>query len=161
MNFPKPTREAKVRKPLKRGGRRGKQTSKRRKERLELKKQAEILWARWIKRDGLCEFRGHGGHHYCRGQLQAMHGFGRKAYPAVRFSAWNGFCGCAAIHSYFTWRSPEWENFLRGRWGEAKYQERLRLAMTVAKPDLAKVVETYTALLAGAPLPEAWRGGWR
>ena len=150
-SLPKPVRQTRAPRPLKRGGKRGKRTSSRRAERISLRKQAEILWAKWIKRGGACQFLGYGCHHYCAGGLQAMHGFGRKAYPAVKFASWNGFSGCARVHSYYTWRSPEWENFLRAEWGEEKYQERLRFAMTVQKPDLAKVVETYRALLSGAP----------
>ena len=154
--IPKPIRQARASKPLRRGGKRGKRTSNRRKERLSLMKQCVILWSRWIKRHERCEFIGkfvgNRQHTQCGGALQAMHGFGKKAYPGVRFAAWNGFCGCASVHSYYTWRAPEWENVLRTEWGEELYLSRLAHAMETRKYDLAEVAQTYRAALAGVEL---------
>jgi hypothetical protein len=144
-------------KPAKRGRKpkrpiRRKRVNKR-KEALSLKKQCAILWARWIRREERCEFVGvfvgSRQHLVCTGNLQAMHGFGKKAYPGVRYAVWNGFCGCSAVHSYYTWRPPEWENYLRSRWGEEVYQQRLREAMETRKYDLSVVASTFRAALAG------------
>jgi hypothetical protein len=151
----KPSRRGrKPRKPIRAKGR--KRTSNRRKEQLSLKKQCAILWARWIKRNEKCEFIGQpvGSrmHLQCGGGLQAMHGFGKKAYPGVRYAVWNGFSGCGAVHAYYSWRPPEWENYLRSRWGEELYQQRLSEAMLVRKYDLATVAQTFRAALAGVEL---------
>lgn len=158
LRLPKPKRAAKVSKPLKRTGKRGNHTSRHRAKRMSLAKQANTMWALWIKRHGRCEFIGervgHKIHTVCGGGLQAMHGFGKKAYPAARYSAFNGFCGCAAVHSYFSWRPPEWENFLRSRWGEEQYQHRLQMAMLTTKHDLRMVIETYRAALSGVEMHE-------
>jgi hypothetical protein len=111
-----------------------------------------------VRRHGKCEFVGEqigqGLHTHCGGNLQAMHGFGKKAYPGVRYAIWNGFCGCAAVHSYYTWRPPEWENLLRARWGEELYQQRLREAMLVRKYDLGLVASTFRAALSGVEMGE-------
>ena len=155
MELQKPPRRGpKPRRPIRSKGR--KRTSKRRKERLSLMKQCVILWARWIKRNERCEFIGQmvgrDLHVQCFGNLQAMHGFGKKVYPGVRFAAWNGFSGCASVHSYFTWREPEWQNYLRNRWGSELYEARLRAAMETRKYDLADVAQTYRSALAGVEL---------
>lgn len=151
LRFPRPAkRTPKQKQRIKSRGR--KRTTNKRKEYLSLKKQCNILWSRWIRRNECCEFLGVGGHRQCGGNLQAMHGFGKKAYPGVRFAAWNGFCGCGAIHTYYTWRPPEWENYLRSRWGEELYQQRLRDAMQTTKYDLTQVAATYRAALAGVEL---------
>lgn len=135
-----------------RRGRKGTKTSKRRKEQLSLKKQCAALWSLWVKRKGRCEFIGeqigNSMHVRCGGGLQAMHGFGKKAYPGVRYAVWNGFAGCAAAHTYYSFRPPEWENYLRSRWGEELYQQRLREAMAIRKYDLAQVAQTFRAALA-------------
>ncbi len=150
--IPKPEKRGrKPRKPIRAKGRKGSHTSRHRKKQMSLKNQCAYLWAQWVKRGQRCEFLGtiQNGkvHTQCGGPLQAMHGFGKKAYPAVRYAAWNGFCGCAAVHSYYTWRSPEWENFLRSKWGEELYQSRLREAQAVRKYDLEQVAQTYRAAL--------------
>ena len=150
MRVPKPARRApKPRQPIRRKAKR----PNKRKEALSLKKQCAVLWARWIKRNERCEFLGmyvgSREHVACAGNLQAMHGFGKKAYPGVRYATWNGCCGCSAAHSYYSWRPPEWENYLRSRWGEDVYQERLREAMETRKYDLAAVAATFRAALAG------------
>lgn len=139
------------RSPIRRSSRKGTKTSKRRREQMSLKKQCAALWSLWVKREGRCEFigmqLGNAIHTRCGGALQAMHGFGKKAYPGVRYAVWNGFCGCAAVHSYFTWRPPEWENYLRTRWGEEMYQHRLSEAMLVRKYELGKVAQTFRVAL--------------
>jgi hypothetical protein len=149
--IPKPAKRArKPRKPIKARGR--KRTPTRRKQRKALAKLCNELWSRWIRRGARCEFIGqrfgqatYTEPHVCRGPLQAMHGFGKKAYPSVRYAPWNGFCGCAAAHSYFTWRAPEWENYLRGRWGAA-YHDRLAEAMLAKKRSLEEVIGVLKAL---------------
>lgn len=145
MKLPKPTKLKKPRKRIR--------AKSKRKEALSLKKQCAILWSRWVRRNERCEFVGvfvgNRQHLQCSGSLQAMHGFGKKAYPGVRYAVWNGFCGCAAVHSYYTWRPPEWENYLRSRWGEEMYQQRLREAMETRKYDLGVVASTFRAALAG------------
>ena len=152
IRFPKPARRSKKpRKPIKSRNRKGNHTSRHRAKRMSLAKQAAALWSFWVKRDGRCQFVGEligdRFHTQCGGGLQAMHGFGKKAYPGVRYAVWNGFCGCAAAHTYYTWRTPEWENYLRRQWGEDLYQQRLREAMMTRKYDLRVVIETFRAAL--------------
>ena len=54
MRLPKPVRESRAPKPLKRGGRKGKRTSKRRKSRLALRRECDRRFAVAVKaRDGL------------------------------------------------------------------------------------------------------------
>lgn len=76
-----------------------------------------------------------------------MHGFGKKAYPGVRYAVFNGWAGCAGVHTYFTWREPEWQNFMRSQWGSEVYESRLREAMLVRKYDLEQVALTFKAAL--------------
>jgi hypothetical protein len=145
--IPKPSKRApKPRTRIKPKGK--KRTPKRRAAQKRLKVECNALWSRWIKRNDRCELLGIGSHRVCRGPLQAMHGFGKKAYPGVRYAIWNGFSGCAGIHAYYTWRPPEWENYLRSRWGEETYQYRLAQAMLVTKYDLTEVAQAFRSALA-------------
>jgi len=154
LKFPRPTRREKTaRVPIARKrAAKGSRTSGHRKKRLNLKKRANDLWSKWVKRDGLCQFVGEyvGSevHKFCAGSLQAMHGFPKGAYPSVRYAAWNGFSGCGKTHAFYSWREPEWQNWLRKLWGNDLYELRLREAVTRMKPDLSKVIEVYSALLA-------------
>ncbi len=138
---------------IRRRANKGKHTSKRRKSRASLAKQCAVLWADWIKREGRCEFIGkfvgNRQHLVCSGGLQAMHGFGKKAYPAVRYATWNGFCGCGAVHTFYTWHPELWCEELRQRWGEETYLRRLREANELRKYDLSAVAATYRMALTG------------
>ena len=151
MRLPKPVREARTPKPLRRGPVKRSRVTKHRKKRVNLKKLCNDLWAKWVKRDGRCRFLGEwvGGnvHTQCGNGLQAMHGFPKKVYPGVRYAEWNGFSGCGRVHSYYTWREPEWQNFLRHEWGSEVYEERLRVAASQPKNDLVSIAATYRTLL--------------
>jgi len=101
------------------------------------------LWSLVIKKKRKCVFLGKRVgdklHVQCAGGLQAMHAFGKKAHPSVRFETWNGFCGCGRVHAYYTWQPHRWEEFLRKTWGEELYQKRYRQACRTAKLDLEEV----------------------
>lgn len=73
------------------------------------------------------------------GSLQWCHGFSRR-YHSVRFEGWNAFSGCAACHTYYTLRPDEWAAFLIDTWGLEEYERRLRIALTIAKPDVYSLV---------------------
>ena len=140
-----------MRQAIKRTGKKGSRTSKRRKLRKASAQRCNDLWSRYIKRHGVCEFIGEQigleVHTTCKGSLQAMHGFGKKTYPAVRYAVWNGFCGCAAAHSYYTWREPEWQNVLRVRWGNEVYEQRLRDAILTRKHDFEEIAASLRMAL--------------
>ena len=128
-----------------------KRTPTRRKRQLSLKKECAVLWSRWVKRADRCQFLGapigNEMHMQCANGLQAMHGFPKGAYPGVRYAVWNGFAGCGRVHSYYSWREPEWQNFLRSQWGHELYEKRLAEAMLTRKYDLEQVAETFKAAL--------------
>ncbi len=89
--------------------------------RKRLAAKALKMWADWIKRDGRCLFVGRtvgSKQHVCKGVLQAMHCFGKKAYPAAKYEKWNGIPGCGAAHTYYTWQPVEWTHWLMNYWGE-------------------------------------------
>ena len=146
LRFPKPARNA--RKSAKRG-----QTSKRRNKEKALKRECAKLWADWIKREGRCDFIGkfvgNRQHLRCAGSLQAMHGFGKKAYPGVRYATWNGIPGCGAVHVFYTHHPELWCEELRSRWGAETYVWRLLEAVETKKYDLEQVAATYKAALSG------------
>lgn len=111
------------------------------------------VWSRIIrKRAGYrCEVYGvmlGAGIHVCKPQdrIDAMHGFPKKTYPAVRFELWNGISGCRSIHAYFHAREPEWQNILRHRWGNYLYETRLVLASQKATWNLDEVLAQLTEL---------------
>ena len=132
-----------------------------------LRLKANKLWADLIKREGKCIFVGQvlsdgcqgfeqesltefeaeesawaAEPHVCKGFLQAMHAFGKKAHPSVRYELWNGFPGCSAAHAYFTWQPHRWENWLRGTWGARQHEKYFRQACQTAKLDMEAVVES-------------------
>jgi len=105
--------------------------------------KAKKMWADRIKQDQQCFFAGKmvgGKRHVCKGYLQAMHCFGKKAYPASRFELWNGICGCAAAHTYYTYHPVEWTHWLMDHWGEELYWEHYQIARGVAHVDLEGVI---------------------
>jgi hypothetical protein len=153
---PKPVREVRAPRPLKRSRANvGKKTTKHRRKKLNLKKVCVALWAQWIKRNGRCEFLGRrvGNelHLQCANGLQAMHGFGKKAHPGVRFAIWNGWAGCGRVHIFFTWQPHQWDSFMRSQWGNEMYESRLAEAMQVRKYDLEQVARSLRAALEVKP----------
>jgi len=118
----------------------GTRTSRRRKKRLSLSKQADTLWARIVHLAGRCEECG------SVERLQAAHGFCRR-YRGTRWLPINGFCLCARHHVYWTHRPLEWDTWLRGAWGPGCYDELRRLALATAKPDLPAIVAKLKAEL--------------
>lgn len=144
--LPKPKRRG--RKPRRRirsnWKNKGKRTSRRRKERKVTRNQCHTIWSLAVRaRDKTCqaigETLGRQVHTCDSSVLQGAHGLGKKAYPAVRFKTWNGYALCPVAHVYYTWREPEWQNFLRKRWGNELYEQRLRDACQLAKYNLAEV----------------------
>lgn len=121
-------------------------------------KSCASLWSQFIRRrDGVCQAQGQttGRHlHVCLGDLhlQAAHGFGKKVYPATRFEPWNGFALCASAHTYYTWREPEWQNYLRSRWGNELYEMRLREACKATKHDFAAIEAELIRLISLLPI---------
>jgi hypothetical protein len=112
----------------------------------KLKARCNKLWADAVKKGRRCIFLGEKFdaedgegeeivHTECKGYLQAMHGFGKKAHPSVRYELWNGVPGCGAAHTYYTWQPHRWENWLRKRWGARLYRRRYLQACRTAKHD--------------------------
>jgi hypothetical protein len=73
----------------------------------------------------------------CSGPIQAAHCFGVDEAPSVRLALWNGEPLCAYHHEYFERRKRTWRDFLVALWGPKAYTERLALARSTVKVDLA------------------------
>ena len=124
--------------------RRSRHRSRRKGARANLKREAERLCALITKHNARCRFAGMevgGKLHVCKGPLQAMHGYPKRAYPAVRYDLRNLWAGCAGAHSYFTYRGEMWGQFIADEWGEDLTREMRNLALLNTKLDMAEVVE--------------------
>jgi hypothetical protein len=79
----------------------------------------------------------YGWSHLCEGPVQAAHCFGTDEAPGVRLALWNGLPLCARSHEYFERRKKRWREFLFHLWGPYLFAERLGLARSTVKVDLA------------------------
>ncbi len=134
-------REARAPRPLKRGGRKGNKTSKRRKSRLALRRECDKRFAVAVKaRDGWqCRACGRGQN---QGQIQCAHICSRR-YHATRWMMGNAMALCSGCHVRFTNDPIAWDDFVIERIGEAGYMELRRLARQgVAHIDYAAVLAT-------------------
>lgn len=105
------------------------------------KRKADELWGRAV-RTGRCELLDFP--HRCGGVIQACHGFSR-GYMGTRYLLENGFSGCAAMNFIAEVRPLEWDEYLRDRWGDEKYERLRALALGFGK----KGEHTdYTAIIA-------------
>lgn len=73
--------------------------------------------------------------------LQWAHGFGRKAYPSVRWDKDNSFCLCRSCHARFSTKPLEWDEFMRWRLGPERYEALRWRALREQQPDPRVVVE--------------------
>lgn len=157
MQLPKPVRQAKAPKRIKRNpANRGKKVPSRRKARKVTEKTCDKLWSQVVKESGRCLFAAGpaaaltaqitGKRHACKGYLQAMHGFSR-IYRGTRWDLRNGFPGCAAVHYYYTLRPQEWDRFLRAWWGETLFDRLWAIRNAVAKPDHEKIAADLRQVL--------------
>jgi hypothetical protein len=108
--------------------------------RAKAKRSLAYLWRVKVreKRGGRCAMTAHyGWSHLCEGAIQAAHAFGVDEAPAVRLALWNGEPLCASSHEYFERHKARWRDFLCKFWGPALYAERLALARSTVKVDLA------------------------
>lgn len=122
--LPKPTKTVRAPKPLRRGGKRGKKTSKRRKSRLALRKECDRRFAIAVKeRDGWA-CRACGDHLH---GVQCAHIVSRR-YHAVRWTMANAVALCARCHMRFTNDPLGWDAWVEERFGNAVYGELKRLA---------------------------------
>lgn len=141
--IPKPVREVRAPSPLRRSGKKGRKTSKRRKSRLALRRECDRRFAWAVKqRDGWqCRACGKGQN---QATIQCAHICSRR-YHSVRWSMANAMALCAGCHVRFTNDPLAWDDFVAERIGEAGYMELKRLARQgVAHID-------YEAILATLP----------
>jgi hypothetical protein len=73
----------------------------------------------------------------CEGEIQAAHCFGVGKSPGVRLALWNGVPLCALHHEWYERRWRAWQDFLCWYWGPYTFTERLGLARSTVKVDLA------------------------
>ncbi|MCR4338933.1 MAG: hypothetical protein NUW01_03495 [Gemmatimonadaceae bacterium] len=90
----------------------------------------------------------------CGGPICGCHGFGKGAYPSVRYELWNGFSGCSGINAWTEDHTLEWDDYLRATWGPL-YEERRQLALAVRKYDLGEVIATLSTQLSDVKQKEA------
>lgn len=129
--IPKPARRSA--KPKKRLRRQRKSTP------AQLAREADRLWSRIIRYGGSCEAWAQQPPK-CSGSLQGAHGFSRR-YRNTRWLPINGFCLCAAHHTFFTHRFLEWQDWLRQTWGAEVYNELRLTALRAYKPDVKAALE--------------------
>lgn len=82
-----------------------------------------------------CEFCGEGG------QLDQAHGFGKKAFPSVRWDGRNLFAACRKCHHHGHAYPDWWERQLRGILGDQQFEQLRRDAIRGSQPDARDVVE--------------------
>ena len=111
------------------------------------KAESARLWSRLV-RTGQCDLadwhRSLGVK--CGGPICGCHGFGKGAYPSVRYELWNGFSGCSGINVWTEDHPLEWDDYLRATWGPL-YEERRQLALAVRKYDLGEAIATLSTQL--------------
>ena len=98
------------------------------------KKIADTLFSVIIRSAGKC-FRC--GNTY---NLQCAHIFSR-GYYTIRWSFDNAVCLCSGCHIYFTYKPLEWEDFIKSKFGEAKWMDLRKRALTYQKIDYKAIVE--------------------
>jgi hypothetical protein len=119
---------------------------KRRSPLTALRTLAKDLWSKCVRsRPGGCECprEDHGAPIY-----QGCHGFGKKAYPGVRYLLINGWKLTNTCHRYFTGHPIEWDNLMRKDLGPLAYEELRRLALKNERVDLEATVASLKAELA-------------
>jgi len=78
------------------------------------KREADKLFSLIIRSPGFCTECG------TTENLQCAHGFSRR-YRSIRWNEANAFCLCRGCHMRFTHRPLEWDDWIRGRWGDDLY----------------------------------------
>lgn len=110
-----------------------------------LRKQANNLWSKCVTaRPGDCECPRE-THVGC---FQAAHGFGKKAYPAVRHVLLNGWKLRSGCHRFYTGHPIEWDMFMRESLGQLAYDELRYLAVKNQRPPLEETIVKLRAELA-------------
>jgi hypothetical protein len=144
----KPLRRSRIapkpRKPLSRGKR---PNRVRKTPRAALVRKADKLWSLIVRNPGRCYFADDivgNSLHVCAGALQGMHGIPRT-YHATRWELINGFCGCQAVHYYYTRRPEAWSARLVTEWGLSVFQSLWSQANRMAKVDMEAVVAKLEA----------------
>lgn len=102
------------------------------KTRQNYSKQCDDLMGKIVRSAGRCVECG------STERIQWAHGFSRR-YRNVRWVEDNGFALCAKDHWRWTHDPLGWDEWLRARWGEAKYAELRALALSddkAHKPNL-------------------------
>lgn len=140
--IPKPVREARARRPLKRGGKRGKRTSERRKSRLALRRECDKRFAVAVKRRDAWRCRACGS----TDRIQCAHVISRR-YHATRFMLGNAMALCARCHMRWTHDPLGWDLFVEEKIGMAAYAELKRIAV------LGVVYLDYESILLSLPEP--------
>jgi hypothetical protein len=168
LRYPKPKREAKLRKPVKRTSRPRKQ---RKGKKAATARKCDIAWSQAVRASGPCRLTIHefsksrdGQHitltlqaverpsHVCNGPLQAAHGFSRR-YRGTRWDLRNGFPLCASAHLALTYDPLRWDDYLRAWWGPVLYAELKAKAQAHAKPDYPSILVQLQAKARELGLP--------
>lgn len=143
--IPKPEkRQRKKPTPLKRSRIARKAPRKPQDKRLSRKRLRVHAWklmSLYIRSRGFCELgKKCGGRTFSIPELQACHGFGKKAYPATYFDPANVFAGCPEDHSYFSWKSIEFDMWMREYMGEETYNLVRAKALSNERVDIPAVI---------------------
>lgn len=127
-------------------GKRGNRHPSRNRPQKHPKKSLDMMFSKIIRwRDGSCCECGKSR------DLECAHGFSRR-YLAVRWDERNAFALCRECHMYYTGHPLEWDEWLRGTWGEDLYDEIRDLALNGRNPDLDEMLMEVRA----AYDPMAW-----
>ena len=138
--IPKPIRQVRAPKPLRRGSRRGKRTSKRRRSRLSLRAECDRRFAIAVKARDAWQCRACGSPY----KVQCAHVVSRR-YHATRWLLANAMALCSRCHMKWTNDPLGWDLFIEERLGIAAYHELKRMAMAGVRH------LDYEAILASLP----------
>ena|SRR3990167_5124624 len=105
------------------------------------KKIADSLFSKIIRNVGKCYKCGN------TYNLQCAHIFSRTYYT-IRWNELNAVCLCSGCHVFFTYHPIEWENFIKSKVGEERYNWLRVEAQTYKKIDYQEIIETLTGQLA-------------
>lgn len=139
MRIPKPRKEARERKPLKRGKRLRKQ---RKTSRAAMGRKADALFSLIVRARGKCQWHAIVG--TCSGPLQCAHGIGR-IYRSVRWDERNAFALCAGAHVWTTHHPLEWNQFMHDEMGEAALEALKTKALQPWDGDIQSVLVRLAA----------------
>jgi len=107
-----------------------------------LKKKADILFSLFIRKVGVCQFKGLDTIH-CGGDLQCAHIITR-GHLSLRYDPLNALCICAGHHRWYTTHSTEWAWKIAEHFPERHNYLMPKINEIAPSFDYEEVIEKYT-----------------